>query len=185
MSNQYLGLVGANGSGKSSVCSYLSGLGYTVCSLSDAVREEATRRGLSHSRDYLVETGNSLKADFGLDILAKKSFEKFSSFPLVVFDSIRHPAEAAYLKHKGVVLIGVTAPIELRYERISARKKETDTIDFHTFVEHDTRENTGLSSGQNIFACLELCTHMISNDQDILTLEKAIEGVLLLEKTDV
>ena len=150
MPGHYLGLVGANGSGKSSVCSYLLSLGYVVCSLSDAVREAATKHGLSHSRDHLVQTGNALKVEFGLAVLAKKSFEKHASLPLVVFDSIRNPSEALYLKQHGALLIGVTAPIELRYERISVRKRDSDHIDFTTFCEHDTRENTGASSGQNL-----------------------------------
>lgn len=180
-----MGLVGANGSGKSSVCTYLNHQGFYTLSLSNAVRAEATRLGLDHSRESLIQTGNQLKNQWGLDILAKRSIELASAYEKVVFDSIRHPAEARYLQQAGVVLIGVTAPLELRYARIKKRQRETDFIDFDTFCEQDAKENTGVSSGQHIQATLQLCTYRVVNDQDLVSLEKEILHILEKESIHV
>lgn len=177
----YIGLIGTNGSGKTAICNYLKEKkGFAVFSLSDIVRSEAQKRGLPSSRDNLVMIGNELKKTNGMSILAKLSFEKTKTNPTqnIVFDSIRHISEVRFLKEKGVRMIGIDAPVELRYQRIQARKRESDLIDFETFVKHDERENSGASIGQNIHESLAQCELILNNTGDLKALFNQIDKIL-------
>ena len=158
------GLVGRNGSGKSTVCQYLMDQGFLYLSLSDMLRQEARLRGLCEERDVLRTLGNELKAADGLDVLAKRAYVKFKNEEKAVFDSIRHPLEASYLKSQGVVLLGVNVDVRVRFERIQQRQSPTDYVDFDTFVQQDQAEESGESFGQSIQETLALCSFVIDNN---------------------
>lgn len=162
-----IGLIGRNGSGKSIACHYFEKMGYQVYSLSDSLRTILRAEGKSLDRDSLTQRANELKKSEGLATLARRGWAATKMTDKVVFDSIRHPDEARYLKEKGVVLIGVTASIEARYKRIQSRRRETDHINFETFKRQDTYESDGQSIGQNITATLALCTTHIENSGTI------------------
>lgn len=179
----YLGLIGKNGAGKTAVCDYLAQKGFAVYSLSDMVREEAANQGLLNTRENLIQVGNALKTKFGQVVLAERSYQKAlqnqeNTFK-IVFDSIRNLAEVLFLKGHGVRMIGVDAPIELRFTRIQERKRESDRIDFATFVHHDELENSGKSSGQNISQCLPECELIFQNTGDLAALYNQIDTLLL------
>jgi dephospho-CoA kinase len=182
-----IGLIGTNGAGKSTVCDYLRELDFTVISLSDFVRESLSQDGKSHSRDHLIERANQLKAEHGQDVLAKKAFTKYSKRDAtnVVFDSIRNAHETRYLKSKNVILIGVDATVEKRYDRILQRQRASDLIDFNTFVRHDELEMKGLSSGQNIEAAIADCDYKINNNGSLSDLHRDIENVLQCPVWDI
>jgi len=171
-----IGLVGKNGSGKSVVCDYLKDQKkYTVISLSDIVRETAAAKGLEATRDNLIATGNELKATFGQSILAERSIKKVKSAENVVFDSIRNVAEVKLLKKAGVHMIGIDAPIEVRYERIKQRQRASDLVDFDTFKKQDEKESAGQSSGQNLNASLSECEAVFQNNGPLENLFTEIE----------
>lgn len=161
-----IGLIGTNGAGKSVACDYFRTQGYEVISLSDVIRQEVQNQGLVPDRDTLLTTSNAMKAKFGLDILARRVVEmvRANAWEHVAFDSVRHPLEIDYLKSMGTRMLGIDAPIELRYARIRERQKATDGVDFETFKKQDERERNGSSSGQNISASLQACDRVIQND---------------------
>ena len=180
---QLLGLIGANGSGKSTVCEYLNNKGFSLISLSDYIRDEAKKLGISEDRDALTQLSNQLKAENGESVFAQKAFtyaQELSSLK-IAFDSIRHPKECGYLKEKGVVLIGVSASLEARFERIQTRALARDDVSFEQFKIQDTYERTGKSSGQHIDACLELCQYQVQNDGSLEDLHKQIELLIMKE----
>ena len=98
MAQQFIGIVGRNGSGKSSVCEYLETKGFTVISLSDVVRRHAADQQLSDDRDSLTTLANQLKSEHGLAYFAEAAMAQAASLSHVAFDSIRHPKEIALLK---------------------------------------------------------------------------------------
>lgn len=175
-----VGLVGTNGSGKSSVCDFLKNKGFSILSLSDVVREEAKKHGGDLDRDTLTLTGSRLKLDFGHDILAKRCFEISQKSPGTnwVFDSVRHDEELKFLKANGVFFIGLEASMETRYQRIQNRRGSTDSVDFETFKAQCEREYLGQSSGQNIKETLKLCDTLILNNGTLDALRIQIESVL-------
>jgi len=178
---RYLGIIGANGSGKSSACHYFAALGYHVVSLSDVVREEARRRGLELIRDNLVAVANELKSKHGQAYLAEVVWQRVhdAGEKKVVFDSIRNVSELRFLKEHGAYFIGIEVDAKLRFERVQSRQHDTDKIDFQTFLGHDERENTGQSSGQNIEECLKECDRRIQNTGSLVDFHFALREVLL------
>lgn len=159
------GLIGRNGSGKSLVGEWFSSLGFHVTSLSDEIRREAERQQQPLDRGTLTEISNQLKAAEGMGVLAKRAVESTHGYDRVVFDSIRHPDEVRILKAHGVMFIGVDAAIEIRYQRILDRKRDTDFVDFETFKQQDDAEFFGARPAQNIQACWEHCDVVVDNNQ--------------------
>ncbi|MFA5879158.1 MAG: AAA family ATPase [Candidatus Margulisiibacteriota bacterium] len=176
----FIGLVGKNGAGKTSVAEYLVSKGFSFYSLSDIVREEATKNNLALSRENLIVTGNELKKKIGEAVLAKRTWEKASleNEPLLVFDSIRNVAEIDYLKAKGVKIIGVDAPIELRYKRIQERKRDSDHLDFVTFVKLEEYESNGKSFGQNLNETFKKADFILENNSTLDDLHQEIDQLL-------
>lgn len=160
-----IGLVGTNGAGKSTACELLETEGFVKISLSDFLRDIVKEKGLPLDRDTLTTESNKIKSQFGTAYFAKVAitYAQTHHIEKAIFDSVRHPDEVAYLKTNGVVFIGIDAPIELRYQRISSRMKETDRVDFETFKRQDHYERFGESSGQNIELALKACHKILSN----------------------
>ena len=101
MSNCWIGVVGKNGSGKSTVCDHLEAQGFHLISLSDVVRDYANRVSVPHDRDSLTSLANQMKLENGADYFASVALKMIqeSDHEKVVFDSVRHPDEIKYLKY--------------------------------------------------------------------------------------
>ncbi|MDP7322448.1 MAG: AAA family ATPase, partial [Candidatus Woesearchaeota archaeon] len=115
-----IGLTGKNAAGKGELANYLKNKGFIYFSLSDALRDEATKQDLDHSRDNLIKLGTEMRVKFGKGILAVRINEKISelSGKDIVVDSIRHPGEIEELKkNDGFILIGVHTDAKIRFER--------------------------------------------------------------------
>ena len=89
-----------------SFCDYLIENGFYAISLSDVVRQDLKENGRSVDRDSLTQRANELKTQHGLTYFAETCFSQVVELghQKVVFDSIRHPLEAAFLKEKGVIV---------------------------------------------------------------------------------
>jgi len=181
MALQWVGIVGRNGSGKSSVCDYLGANGYKVVSLSDIVRQVAAERAIKDDRNSLTQLANDLKKENGLEYFAKMTFSQVKNDQLVVFDSVRHPSEIDFLKQKGVVFIGIDAELKDCYDRIKARGKGTDFVSFDEFKKQDEFEMQGKSHGQSIIDCLNECKYRITNDEGLSDLFDQIDSILDME----
>lgn len=176
----YFGIVGDNGSGKSTACDILKSEGFTVSSLSSVVRNYVTSLGLKQERDTLIKYANKLKEEHGLDYFAKTCFHDVQKDRLdfVVFDSVRHPAEVDFLKSNHVYFIGLKVPLEVRYKRIKDRMAETDFVDFETFKKQDELEKSGTSSGQFIDEAFNLCDEIIINSDNLDQLKKQLLSIV-------
>ena len=96
----------------------------------------------------------------------------------MVFDSIRHPKEAQYLKDHNVHLIEIAASLETRYQRIQKRQHDTDLCSFETFKRLEDKEKSGQSKGQNISKTFTYCSQTITNDSTPEILAKDIQFLL-------
>jgi dephospho-CoA kinase len=69
------------------------------------------------------------------------------------------------LKQYHGILIGITAPQQLRYERVVQRGTSLDKITFEQFIFDEQIEGTSSDpSDSNIFACLPLCDQVFVNE---------------------
>ena len=179
-----IGVTGTLASGKDTLSNYLvSSKGFFHFSLSDAIREECDKRGLPKDRDTLVNLGNELRAELGNDILARRAVEAVESNQAqdAVLTSIRNPAEVAYLKQQpGFVLISVDAPIKVRYDRIVARKRDSDFVDFETFKTQEEKEMSGAAHEQDLKSVIGMADYHLVNDGTIDEFYGKIEEILRL-----
>ena len=174
-----IGLTGKNAAGKGEVANYLKTKGFTCYSLSDVLREEATKRNLEHSRDNLINLGNELRKKHGPQFLAEQINKKIKENKDFVVDSIRNPFEAIELiKDENFLLIGIDAPVELRFQRLLERNRAGDAKTLDKFKQQEERENLTDDSNQQLDATFDLAGKKIINDGSLEELHKKIDGLL-------
>ena len=165
-----IGLTGKNAAGKGELAKHIQGKGFSYFSLSDALRDEATRLGKGHSRDTLIRLGTEMRQKYGNSILAKRINEKVMKLKKegkadFVIDSIRNPGEIEELRKNGdFILIGVHADTEIRFQRLLKRGRLGDARTFDEFKSHEDRENNNEGAGQQLDRCLEMADRIIGSN---------------------
>ncbi len=180
-----VGLTGENCSGKGTIAEYLKGKGFAYYSLSDAIRDELKKEGKEVSRDNLVKKGNEMRKKDAA-ALAKMIAEKIKTAKKAnlnanfIVDSIRNPNEATELaKLDGFTLAYVTAPAQIRFERMTTRNREHDPKTFKDFLalENAERENAE-EKKQNIEPTAKLAKKTIVNDGHFAKLYDDVDHLL-------
>jgi len=173
-----IGLTGKNASGKGEVADYLKKKGFAYFSLSDILREEATKLNLEHSRDNLIKLGNKLRAERGPGFLAEGINKKLSDGNFVI-DSIRSPFEVKELmKNENFLLVGIEAPIEIRFERLLERNRVGDAKTLEEFKQQEAKENIDNENNQQLDATFRLSQKIIENNSSLEELHKKIDDLL-------
>jgi len=177
-----IGLTGKNAAGKGELANHLKNKAFVYFSLSDALRDEATKQGLDHSRDTLIKLGTEMRAKFGNGILARRINEKINQLKNkdnFVVDSIRNPGEIEELrKNKGFILIGVHTDAKIRFERLLRRGRAGDAQTFEEFLEHEEKENNNEGAGQQLDKCMELVDKIINSNGTIEEANKDLDKYL-------
>ncbi len=176
-----IGLTGPISGGKGTVGGFLRQKGFFFTSLSDRIREEIAKRGEEITREKLQDVGDELRQKFGANVLAERTWALVSRKEKVAIDSIRNLEEIEFLKTKvGFVLIGVTAPRELRYQRMKERVRGGEPVEWQEFVRLDEKDfDSGLGKlGRNIQACLDKADFLIENTGTLEELKEKVEETL-------
>jgi dCMP deaminase len=175
-----IGLTGRNAAGKGEVAKYLQTKSFYYYSLSDAIRDELRSRKLEVNREALIRTGNELRLAFGPSVLADRILQLLEPDRNYVIDSIRNPAEvAAFRKANGHFrLIKVDAPVQVRFERTVARRRESDPIMFEDFVSLENREASGDVNSQNLAQVEQLADEVLVNDGSLEELHPRIDAMV-------
>lgn len=184
-----IGLTGKNASGKGEAANFLKSKGFIYYSLSDVIREEATKRGLEHSRDNLINLGNELREKFGPSYLAQqinfkiKKQLKYDKKLNFVVDSIRSPFEAKELmKNNDFFLMGIDAPVEIRFKRLLERNRLGDAKTLEEFRKHEQRENLKSDTNQQLDATFGMAKKIIINDGTLEELQIKIDDLLTISR---
>lgn len=206
-----IGIVGPFACGKGVVTDYLiKKYGYTSFSLSSIVHEEVKKRGIkSYDRTILQNIGDELRKKEGEGVLARRAIEQLivnsqqltaESLKLkakknqlrttyyelrtkIIIEGIRNPGEIHYLRSiPGFFLIAVDANQKLRFQRMLARKKPWDPIDWESFKKVDGRDRGDAKnkSGQQVKKCMEMADITIVNNKEREDIYKAIEEKLFI-----
>ena len=172
-----MGRTGPNAAGKGEVARLLEERGYTYHSLSDVIREECERRGLPTTRDNLVLIGNEIRRNEGVDGLVSRLAARLQ-LPAVI-DSIRNPGEVEALRRiEGFVLLAVTAPDDLRFARLRARRRAGDVDTLEAFRDNEARENSGDRDRQRIRDTVAMADATVVNDGDLTVLATRLQAAL-------
>ncbi|HET8992097.1 MAG TPA: AAA family ATPase [Candidatus Saccharimonadales bacterium] len=145
-----IGLSGTNGSGKDSVGHILATLhGYFFISVTELLREEAKRRGLSVERENLRAISAEWRRELGLGVLVDKAIAEYElvkdKHKGLVLASLRNPGEADRVHEFKGTVVWVDADPRVRYDRILANKAdrgrlEEDDKSFDEFLAEEQAE---------------------------------------------
>ena len=173
-----IGLTGENCAGKGTVTAYLKKKGFEYYSLSDVVRDVLAKEGKEITRDNLIKKANELRSK-DASALAKSVVVKLKQNKNYVIDSIRNPFEANELMKLKFTLVYVTAPAQLRFERMLARNREHDPKTFKEFLALENAERANKDEKkQNIEATAALASKILVNDGDFSKLYDNIDHLL-------
>ena len=177
----FLGFTGPNAAGKGEAIKYLvENKKFIAFSLSDIIRDEASRQGLELTRDNLIDIGNDLRENEGPAVLAKRIIPKIKNLPQAVVDSIRNPYEIEVLRGnlKSFKFIGITADVNCRFERSIKRGRIGDGETFEEFIKKDAKENSSDKKAQQLTRCFELADYKIENSGSLKALHKKLDSIL-------
>lgn len=163
-----IALVGHKAAGKDELCRRLAEAGYGSLRLSDPIRAEAERRGFkNYTVQQLMDIGNEGRAKGGPGYWATKALELAAERGIVklVVNGVRNPGEVESLSRGsprgGFSLAGVTAPILVRFARVSKRGQVEDRAELEQFLVMDDRDR-GVgepSDGQQVDRCMAMVPH--------------------------
>jgi len=175
-----IGLTGRNASGKGEAAEFFRVKGFHYFSLSDVIRDDLQSRGLEITRENLIRTGRELRLKFGTGYLAEKVMKRLDRDKNYVVDSIRHPDEVAVLRRRSdFYLLLISAPAEIRFERIRKRHRESDPESFEAFQRLEAEEATRSSEdGQDLDATEALAHFVIQNDGPLSELHERLGELL-------
>ena len=174
-----IGITGTFASGKDTIADYLEDKGFEHFSLSGELREIAKEKEIEPTRDNLRYLGNSVRDEFGPDYLPKRVLQRAKT-DRVLISSIRQPAEIEFLKkQKDFFLIGVDAPIELRFERLKKRNRPGDPGTLEELKEKEEKEMQSKGKNcQKLHQCMQMADRTIVNDGNYQELYKEVDRVL-------
>lgn len=176
-----IGIAGTIGSGKGTIVEYLKQKGFAHYSSSNILKEILTKRGHPHTREYLSNLAEELLSEYpggvlslSLDRARKDGAKDF------VLEAIHRMSEAEFVRSVGGKILGIDADIEVRYERISARKEgEKDAVTFEQFVESSAREDEGKRHlVSNIKSVINTADAVVTNNGTLEELHAQIDAVL-------
>jgi len=174
-----VGLTGSNASGKGEAASYLRTKDFKYYSLSDILREEAKKSGIEPLRENLIRLGNELRRKNTPSYLASMIRERLIEPGDYIVDSIRNPAEVEALqKEKGFILLGIDAPVEVRFKRSLKRKRPGDAETLRDFIEKEKKENIDDPENQQLKKCIEMADPVIVNDSNIEEFHRKIDEAI-------
>jgi dephospho-CoA kinase len=176
-----IGLTGACCSGKDTIAEYISKKhGYKHYSLSDILREIMKEKGIKLTRENLAAFGTELRGENGNGILAKKALEKIDLNGKFCITSIRHTGEVEKLRErKDFILINITAPQNMRFERMRNRKRAGDPQTLEKLTDLEEKESQNEGHGQQLKKTAALADiNFINDSNDMANLEITIEKSL-------
>src|SRR6516162_1826047 len=175
-----IGLTGRNAAGKGEVARYLQKKSFYYYSLSDAIRDEIRGRGEEPTRERLIIVGNELRQRYGSNVLAERILAKIEDDKHYVIDSIRNPAEVeTFRTAKDFKLIRIEAPVEVRFQRILSRHRESDPRTLEEFVALENREAEGDDTSQNLVKVELMADEALTNDATLERLYPQIDQLLI------
>ncbi len=166
-----IAVTGRISAGETTLCELLERRGFKRLSLSDILRDMLREQGKPVVRENLRKLGDSLRKKMGKAAIAKLAWEKMKGGGDWVVDSVYTYEEGEFLRSKGAYLVGVVAPVELRYQRSLNRGDGYSSI--QEFLEDDEKDRE-----LGIDRMVAEADFVISNDGTIKQLEEKVEGML-------
>ena len=177
-----IGITGTLGAGKGTIVDYLvQQKGFLHFSARGFLIEEIERRGLEINRDSMTFVANDLRSNHSPSYIIDQLYDRaVATGKSAVIESVRTLGEIVSLRQKGnFLLLAIDADPKIRYERITERASETDSITFETFIANEKREMTSDDPNkQNLERCIREADFIFTNNGTINELNQQVETVL-------
>ncbi|MFC7070051.1 AAA family ATPase [Halobaculum lipolyticum] len=154
-----IGTVGLPGSGKGEAAAVAEEEGVPVVTMGDVIRAECRDRGLDPAEHHGA-IARALREEHGPAAIAERSVPLIedaaagSDADAVLVDGLRAPVELARFRERfgdDFVLVAITAPFDLRAERLGARGRDDSDLDTEALRDREERE-LGFGMGEVIDA---------------------------------
>lgn len=182
-----IGITGTDGSGKGTAVTYfIDKHGFTHYSARAILMHELSRRNIDPTRANMRLIANEMREQYGSDYMVVHNLEKIKvdGIDNAIIESIRTIAEAETLKRNGGILIAIDADQTLRYERVQARRSETDKVTYEEFVAHEALESNDPNPyGMQKQKVIEMADYLILNNGTTKDLYTTLETLILDIKT--
>lgn len=135
-------VVGMPGSGKDIFVQTAIGMGFSKIGMGDTVRHFAALADTGSGDISIGGFADSQRKEHGPAIWAERTLQRMPPGNVVI-DGSRSLDEIAYFREKmgpGLRVIAVTAPAELRFMRLKARRRSDDPLTREDFERRDERE---------------------------------------------
>ena len=175
-----IGVFGTINSGKDTVGEMIKAkTGLPTFSISDEIRSVATERGMPLDNMTLNNISVEHKDKYGLGYWAQRGVEKFKNQSFIV-TTLRNLGELEPLRATGkFYLVGVDAPIEMRYKRSVARARAgEENQTFEQFETYDKFTRNGPANAMRINDLVEQADVIIENTGTLEELEQKIDAIL-------
>lgn len=171
------GITGTNGAGKGSIVSILKANGFRHYPTSALLRAILESQGKEAKRETYSVMGDILREIHPAGPIRIQYALAKDEPGDVVIESIHDVPEAEFLRSKGAVILGIDAPLEVRYQRITSRKSEKDNVTFAEFQKLAIHEEEG-GGKHNIRKVLEMADYVIQNDGSFGALQAEVNTFL-------
>ncbi len=182
-----IGVTGTDGAGKGAVVKYLiRSYSYVHYSSRSEIEREISSRGLLSNRNNMRLVANSMRSEYGNDILVVRALENIeeNNETDAIIESIRTIAEAETLRSRGGVLLAVDADIKKRFNRIRGRGSSSDKVSFQEFKEQEALEmNDPDPNGMQKAKVIEKADYVIYNNSTLRSLYRSVDD--FLESTSI
>lgn len=172
-----IGVVGLPASGKGEFSRIADGLGIPVVVMGDVIREVIAGLCLPPTDENLGAVSADLRRKDGPAAIALRTVPRIeaAASPLVVIDGIRSDAEVEVFRRRfpGFVLVAVTSPFDVRFRRLSARRRSDDPASESDLAARDDRE-----IGWGLSRALHMADIEIGNAGTIEEFEARVREVL-------
>ena len=172
-----IGVAGMPGAGKAVVRSSAEGMGCSIVIMGDEIREETKRRGFEPTPENIGKIMLELREEEGPTAVAKRCIPKIekAQSDTVLVDGVRSLGEVDEFKRRfaSFSLISVHSSPEIRFQRLSKRKRSDDPKGWDVFRKRDLRE---LSVGQG--DVIALAEYMIVNEGSYDEFKAEVDVVL-------
>ncbi len=173
-----LALTGLAGSGKTEVAGISKQYGFTVLRLGDVTEKILVQKKLPltpENEEYVRENLRKQKgmAAFAIELVPHIE-ETFKTTHAILLEGVRSWEEYEYVKKifPSVLLIGVWAPPQIRYQRLEKRAVRPFTIE--EAKERDVKELEHLHMGPT----LALADRFVINDSTLDILQQRVDEVI-------
>ena len=82
------------------------------------------------------------------------------------------------MKNKDFILVGIDAPIEIRFKRLKERNRVGDAKTLEEFKKQEQRENLNNATNQQLDETFKLAKKVIVNDGSLEELHKKIDDLI-------